>query len=93
MIQSFACDETAQLWTGRPSRKLPTQIQQISLRKLAMLDTARVLSDLTNPPGNRLEALKGKRNGKHAIRINQQWRLCFVWDGANAQEVEIVDYH
>lgn len=93
MIQSFACKQTSLLWAGHSSRNLPTQIQRVALRKLAMIDTAQVLSDLTNPPGNRLEALQGGRKGQHSIRANDQWRICFVWDGANAHQVEIVDYH
>ncbi len=66
---------------------------QIALRKLTYLHAARRLSDLTIPPNNRLEALKGDRQGQHSIRINQQWRICFVWRGGDAYEVEIVDYH
>ena len=63
------------------------------MRKLAMLHRAALLDDLRVPPGNRLEALSGDRKGQHSIRINQQWRLCFVWSEARATEVEIVDYH
>lgn len=69
------------------------RIQQGALRKLVMLDAAETLTDLTVPPGNRLEALKGSRSGQHSIRINQQWRVCFVWTTAGPQDVEIVDYH
>ena len=77
MIRSFACRETALIWTGKRSRKLPSDIQASALRKLRMLNQARVLEDLRVPPGNRLEALKGDREGQHSIRINDQWRICF----------------
>jgi len=68
-------------------------IERAALRKLAQLDWSLVLSDLCIPPGNQLEALKGNRQGQHSIRINEQWRVCFVWRGDGPQEVEIVDYH
>ncbi len=68
-------------------------MQSIALRKLRLLNQARDLSDLRVPPGNRLEALKGSRRGKHNIRINDQWRICFVWKEGGAEHVEIVDYH
>ena len=92
MIRSFACRETALIWTGRRSRKLPSDIQIVALRKLRMLNQARVLEDLRVPPGNRLEALRGDRAGQHSIRINDQWRICFVWDGGGANNVQIADY-
>jgi len=72
---------------------LPREIQQIALRKLFMLDKAVSLNDLRIPPANRLEALTGNRKGQHSIRINNQWRICFVWSEAGADQVEIVDYH
>jgi proteic killer suppression protein len=72
---------------------LPQDIQQTALRKPRMLNNARVLSDLAVPPNNRLEALKGRRAGQHSIRINQQWRICFVWTAGGPEHVEIVDYH
>ena len=75
------------------SRRLPPDIQQVALRKLRMLNQARVLSDLSIPSGNRLEALKGGRHGRHSIRINQQWRICFLWTEGGPADVEIVDYH
>jgi proteic killer suppression protein len=75
------------------SRRLPTQIQRVARRKLLMLHQARRVDDLRSPPGNRLEALKGNRAGQHSIRINDQWRVCFRWDGQDAHDVEIVDYH
>lgn len=67
--------------------------QAIAERKLLMLDSAAVLDDLRTPPGNRLEALRGDRKGQHSIRINDQWRVCFLWTGSDAENVEIVDYH
>ncbi len=93
MIRSFARRETALIWSGRRSRKLPSDIQAAALRKLRILNQARVLEDLRVPPGNRLEALKGNRAGQHSIRINDQWRICFVWNEGGANDVEIVDYH
>jgi toxin HigB-1 len=93
MIRSFACPEAERLFADEPSRRLPTQIQRVARRKLLLLHQARRLDDLRAPPGNRLEALKGDRAGQHSIRINDQWRICFRWDGADAEAVEIVDYH
>jgi proteic killer suppression protein len=93
MIQSFADSETELIWSGRRSRKLPPEIQAVALRKLRMLNQARVLQDMRVPPGNRLEALKGGRKGQHSIRINGQWRICFEWQDGGPSNVEIVDYH
>lgn len=93
MIVSFRDPETASIWAGRRSRRLPPDIQAVALRKLRLLNNAKVLNDLRVPPGNRLEALRGDRKGQHSIRINEQWRICFVWSQGNAHEVEIVDYH
>jgi proteic killer suppression protein len=93
MIVSFRSSEAEIVWHGRFSRSLPVDIQQTALRKLRMLNTARVLGDLAVPPNNRLEALKGRRAGQHSIRINQQWRICFVWTSGGPEHVEIVDYH
>ena len=93
MIVSFRDDETATVWSGSRSRKLPPDIQDGALRRLRMLNNAKRLEDLRIPPANRLEALKGNRKGQHSIRINQQWRICFVWRDNNAHDVEIVDYH
>ena len=93
MITSFSDRETEKLWEGNVSRRLPNDIQAIARRKLRMLNNAHRLDDLRIPPANRLEALKGKRKGLHSIRINDQWRICFVWVDGNANEVEIVDYH
>ena len=93
MIQSFADSETELIWSGRRSRKLPATIQDVALRKLRILNQARVIGDLRVPPGNRLEALKADRLGQHSIRINDQWRICFVWDEGGPAHVTIVDYH
>ena len=93
MIRSFACRETERLFNDETARRLPANIQHVARRKLVMLNQARQLDDLRSPPGNRLEALKGDRKGQHSIRINGQWRVCFRWQGEDAFEVEIVDYH
>ena len=93
MIRSFACPETERLFQDEHSRRLPQKIERVARRKLLLLHQARRLEDLRAPPGNRLEALKGDRAGQHSIRINDQWRICFRWEGADAFGVEIVDYH
>lgn len=92
MIQSFACRDTEALFNRERSRRF-SAIERQARRKLLMLDAAHVLNDLRQPPGNRLEALRGDRAGAYSIRINDQWRLCFVWTQAGPQDVEIVDYH
>jgi proteic killer suppression protein len=83
MIQSFADAETERIWFGQRSRRLPADIQAWALRKLR----------LRVPPGNRLEALRADRAGQHSIRINDQWRICFIWSQGGPEHVEIVDYH
>ncbi len=93
MIVSFACKETARIWEGEESRKFPRDIQDRALVKLRQLDAARTLEDLAVPPSNRLKALKGERKGQMSVRINDQWRICFVWKDGEARQVEIVDYH
>ncbi len=93
MITGFASRETEKIWRGEISRKLPQDIQQVALRKLFMLDKAQSLNDLRIPPANRLEALKDDRKGQHSIRINDQWRICFIWTASGTDSVEIVDYH
>jgi len=93
MIRSFRCRDTARLWRGQTSRKFPGDIQNRALRKLRQLDAALTISDLRNPPGNQLEALKGDRKGQWSIRISDQWRVCFHWTDGEASDVEIVDYH
>jgi proteic killer suppression protein len=93
VIRGFRDRETESVWKGDISRRLPQDIQSVARRKLRMLNNARTLNDLRVPPANRLEALHGKRNGQHSIRINDQWRICFVWKDGDAHDVEIVDYH
>jgi proteic killer suppression protein len=93
MIKSFKCDETEKICNREFSRKLPSDIQRAAFRKLRMIHNSKSLTDLRIPPANRLEALSGKRKGQYSIRINDQWRICFVWHENNAFNVEIVDYH
>lgn len=92
MIKSFKDKETEKVFNRNYSKKLPETIQQRALRKLRMIDAAADI-DLRVPPGNRLEALSGNREGQHSVRINNQWRICFTWSGGDAYDVEIVDYH
>jgi proteic killer suppression protein len=93
MIQSFADRETERVYYQEFSRRLPNSIQKVALRKLMMIDNAKCLDDLRIPPNNRLELLHGDRNGQYSIRINDQWRICFSFDGGHFFDVEIVDYH
>jgi len=93
MIRTFACKDTEGLFRGRFIKKLPQDIQRMAQRRLKLLHQAEALTDLLAPPGNRLEALKGDRLGQHSIRINDQWRICFVWKDGGVEAVEIVDYH
>lgn len=93
VIRSFRDPATERLWTHQRAKGLDPRIERVALRKLVMLDAAESLEDLRVPPGNRLEALKGDRAGQHSIRINQQWRVCFVWTAAGPEDVEIVDDH
>ncbi|KRW68595.1 type II toxin-antitoxin system RelE/ParE family toxin [Stutzerimonas nitrititolerans] len=92
MILSFRCDETRALFESGSSRRWGN-ILSVATRKLTMLNAATELRDLRSPPGNRLEPLHGDRVGQHSIRINDQWRICFVWTDAGPTQVEIVDYH
>lgn len=93
MIKTFHGKETDKIWQGNRSRRLPQNIQAVARRKLRMLNNARNLTDLRIPPANRLERLSGDRTGQYSIRINDQWRICFVWKRSDAFNVEIVDYH
>lgn len=93
MIRSFADKETERLWSGVRSRKLPPDVQDRALNKLKMLNRAKSLDDVRNPPSNRLHELGSDRAGQHSISINMQWRICFVWKDGAASNVEIVDYH
>lgn len=93
MIRRSKDEETRKVFDGRFSRKLPHDIQPIAERKLIMLHRSLDLNDLRVPPANRLEAIKGARQGQHSIRINDQWRICFEWREDGVYEVEITDYH
>jgi len=94
MIESFKCKETAKIWEGTVSKKLPRDIQQLARRKLRIMNNVKCLNDLRLPPSNHLELLKGNRKGQYSIRINKQWRICFCWGACNSiTNVEIVDYH
>ncbi len=93
MIINFRSSEAELIFNGGRSRKLPSDIQTVAFRKLGYVDAAGSLDDLRVPPGNRLEALQDDRKGQHSIRINDQWRVCFLWDNGSARDVEIVDYH
>ena len=93
MIQSFADANTKLLWETGKNRRLPANLWRVALRKLVMLHTAGTLADLRVPPGNRLERLSGDRRGQHSIRINDQYRVCFVWKPDGPHDVEITDYH
>ena len=93
MIQSFRSREAEALFNRQSVRRLGANIHRIALRKLRMLNRAETLQDLRVPPANRLEALKGDREGQHSIRINDRWRICFRWEQGNAYDVDIVDYH
>ena len=92
MIRSFCSRDAEALFNDLPSRRLQA-IRNVARRKLEMLAAAQTLEDLTPPPGNRLEGLKGDRRGQHSLRINDQWRLCFRWQNGDVYDVDIVDYH
>jgi toxin HigB-1 len=93
MIRSFRDKETEKVFQREPSRKFPPALQRQAQRKLAVLDGAETVQDLRVPPGNRLERLRGDREGQYSIRINDQWRICFKWSDGGADDVEITDYH
>jgi toxin HigB-1 len=93
MIASFRDSDTESLWQSGKSRRLPSDLQRRAFHKLAVLNAAIALENLRVPPGNHLEALRGTRSGQYSIRVNDQYRICFVWRAGNAFDVEIVDYH
>lgn len=93
MIRTFKDRESEKVFKREHSKKLPTAIQQVALRKLRMLNRSVTINDLRIPPSNHLEKMKGERDGQYSIRINDQWRICFEWFGNDAFKVEIVDYH
>jgi len=93
MIRTFKDKETEKVWNQLYSKKLPKEIQRIGLRKLIIIHRSKDIVDLKIPPGNRLEKLSGDRIGSWSIRINDQWRICFIWNNGVAEEVEITDYH
>lgn len=93
MIESFRDKRTAVVWGRRLPKGFPADVAGVARRKLRMLDAATGLDDLKSPPGNRLEALRGDRLGQHSIRVNDQWRVCFVWRDGGAHEVEATDCH
>jgi proteic killer suppression protein len=93
VIRSFRDAETEKVFRRQRSRRLPPDIQRRAHRKLLLVHAAVRLEELRVPPGNRLEELSGERAGQHSIRVNDQWRICFRWHGADAYEVELCDYH
>jgi len=93
MIKTFRCKETHKVYERKFSKKLPHDIQRVAYRKLLMIDSAIDIDDLRIPPANRLEKLSGDREGQYSIRINKQFRICFIWEDGSVWDVEIVDYH
>jgi proteic killer suppression protein len=93
MIKSFECKETEKIFSRTFSKKLPEDIQRAAMKKLWMLNRSVSIDDLKTPPNNKLEALTRDRKGQHSIRINDQWRICFIWKAGDAFDVEILDYH
>jgi toxin HigB-1 len=93
VIRSFADKETQRLFRGRKSKAVPTELRERALSKLLVLNAATNVEDLRAPPGNRLEKLRGDREGQYSIRVNRQYRVCFSWIGTDAHDVEITDYH
>ena len=93
MIISFVDKNTGKIWSGERFKNMATDLQETARRKLRMLNNSQNLTDLQVPPSNRLEKLKGNLKDFYSIRINSQWRIIFKWEGGNASEVEIIDYH
>lgn len=93
MIRSFADSETERVFQRLGWKRLSVEVQRMAYRKLVVIDAAESINDLRIPPGNRLEKLKGNREGQHSIGVNEQWRICFRWKDGDAYEVEITDYH
>lgn len=93
MIKSFRSDETRKVYERESSRRLPSDVHRVAMRKLWMINAATMLNDLRIPPANRLEKLSASRKGQYSIRINDQWRICFRWHQGDAYDVEITDYH
>lgn len=93
MLRSFGSKETEKIWNGERSSRIPPEIQKVGRRKLRMINNSIDLNDLRIPPSNRLEKLTGNLKDFHSIRINDQWRIIFIWKAGHAQEVEIIDYH
>jgi len=93
MIKSFRNAAAEAAWARRFIKGVPNDIVKVANRKLMQIHNARTIEDLRAPPGNRLEALSGNRKGQHSVRINDQWRICFVWRDGDAHDVEVVDYH
>ena len=93
MIKSFGNRETEKIWNGIRSNKLPNEIQHLARRKLRIINNAFTINDLRIPPANRLKRLKGERKMEHSIRINNQWRIVFIWQNSHAEQIKIEDYH
>ena len=93
MIRSFGSKDTERIWHGQYVKGVDRTLQRGALRKLELIHAARDVEDLRIPPGNRLEQLVGDRRGQHSIRVNAQWRICFIWREGGADDVELVDYH
>lgn len=93
MIRTFGSKDTERIWHEQYVKRVDRTVQRATLRKLEMLHAAKDVEDLMTPPGNRLERLVGDRRGQHSIRVNAQWRICFVWREGGADDVELVDYH
>jgi proteic killer suppression protein len=93
MIRSFRNKLTADAFDGKAGKGFPSNILRIARRKLEMVNAASILEDLRSPPGNRLEALAGDRKGQHSIRVNDQYRICFIWTDEGPTDVELTDYH